>query len=105
MCSTLIPNSPTDRTQSHKKAILEKGNALVVWTEVEPDDTPFFESLFQGIGFTILLHPQNCGLFRVRIFCRREELKRIFVGPLTDNVIVRLIFFGCHRFISAGKRT
>lgn len=80
--ATLMPNIVDDANGKAKK--INSDHVVIVWCEELDNYKPNFKSnMFQNVH--IVIHPLECGLYRIRIYQRHENLS---FGPLTDDAVV-----------------
>eukprot|EP01102_Stenamoeba_stenopodia_P010826 TRINITY_DN3297_c0_g1_i1.p1 TRINITY_DN3297_c0_g1~~TRINITY_DN3297_c0_g1_i1.p1 ORF type:complete len:906 (-),score=180.91 TRINITY_DN3297_c0_g1_i1:183-2900(-) len=80
--ATLMPNVNDEANGKFKK--ISSDHVIIVWCEdLELFKPNYKNNMFQNVH--IVINPLDCGLYRVKIYQRHENLS---FGPLTDDVVV-----------------
>ncbi|KAF2078200.1 hypothetical protein CYY_000490 [Polysphondylium violaceum] len=85
--TTLMPNQENSTAQEHKKRLVNKSNACVVWYEgkIETYEKTLLDSIPNNIQ--IVITPLNNLLFRVKTL-RKVTSSKVRTGPICEEVIV-----------------
>jgi len=85
--TTMMPNQENSSVQEHKKKLVNKSNACIVWYEgkIETYEKTLLDSIPNNIQ--IVITPLNNLLFRVKTL-RKITSSKVRSGPICEEVIV-----------------